>query len=189
MLILCEGQTEKNYFQAIKEDPDYKQQLSAVHPQVVAAKNPSPEQVVQEAIGRARKAREEGNAYDKVWVVFDHDYHAHRRAAYDLAQLQGFGIAFSSIAFETWYLLHFSQAGRAYESANHLIAALNSHYPGYQKARQNDFRYLKDRLQQALDHARWLKGPADAGRKHITDCNPWTDVDDLIRELIDIWLL
>lgn len=85
ILILCEGATEKNYFQAIKEHPEYKQALSAIDPQVVAAKNPTPEQVVREAIQRARKALQENNAYDKVWVVFDHDNHAHRRAAYDEA--------------------------------------------------------------------------------------------------------
>jgi hypothetical protein len=66
VLVLCEGQTEKNYFQAIKEDADYRQQLIALHPSVVVAKNPSPVQIVQEAIAWARKAREEGNAYDKI---------------------------------------------------------------------------------------------------------------------------
>ena len=185
VLILCEGQTEKNYFQAIKEDPDYKQQLLAVHPQIVVAKSPSPDQVVQEAIARARKAREEGNAYDKVWVVFDHDHHTHRRVAYEMAQSQGFGIAFSAIAFEMWYLLHFTQSARAYESGDALVEALAGHYPGYQKARKNDFAYLKDRLTEALVNANWLKGRVGADGKHTTNCNPWTDVDHLVRELIE----
>jgi len=185
VLILCEGQTEKNYFQAIKEHPDYKQQLLAVHPRVVVAKNPSPDQIVQEAIARVRKAREEGNAYDKIWVVFDHDHHTQRFSAYEHALRQGFGIGFSAIAFETWYLLHFERSARAYESAEALLAALFKHYPGYQKARQNDFTYLKGRLQQALENATWLKDQVAAAEKHTTNCNPWTDVDHLVRELIE----
>ena len=185
VLILCEGQTEKNYFQAIKEDPEYKQQLLAVHPQVVVAKNPSPDQIVQEAAARARKAREEGNAYDKIWVVFDHDHQPQRFAAYEHALRQGFGIGFSAIAFETWYLLHFERSARAYDSAEALLDALTKHYPGYQKARQNDFAYLKGKLPQALSNAAWLKDQVAAAEKHTTNCNPWTDVDLLVLELIE----
>jgi hypothetical protein len=185
ILILCEGQTEKNYFQAIKEDPDYKQQLSAVHPQVVVAKKPSPEQIVQETIILVRKAREEGNAYDKIWVVFDHDHQPHRFSAYEQAVRQGFGIGFSAIAFETWYLLHFERSARGYESAEALLAALAKHYPGYQKARQNGFAYLKGKLQQALENAAWLKDHLAVPEKHTTNFNPWTDVDLLVRELIE----
>ena len=184
ILILCEGQTEKNYFQAIKEDPEFKQQLSAVHPQVMVAKNPSPDLLVKQAIDIARKAKAEGNSYDKIWVVFDHDNHPHRANAYKSAEKEGFGIAFSSIAFETWYLLHFKQVGKPFQNADHLTKEYSLHYPTYQKAKQNDFSFLKDRLPEAMTNAKWLRSQLTEPVKHVTDCNPWTDVDILVEELI-----
>lgn len=56
ILIMCEGETERNYFQAIKEDPDYKKTLSAVNSQIAVAKNSAPEWVVKEAIAKAEQA-------------------------------------------------------------------------------------------------------------------------------------
>ncbi|MBK6621223.1 MAG: RloB domain-containing protein [Saprospirales bacterium] len=184
ILILCEGLTEKNYFQAIKEDPDYSQALLAVNPQVVAAKSPTPEQVVREALQRAQKAQEEGNAYDKVWVVFDHDHHIYRKTAYEQAQKSTINVGFSAISFETWFLLHFVRSAKVFETANALLTELRKYYQGYQKARQNDFSNLKDKLETALSNTTWLKSQTTPPNKHITDCNPWTDVDVLVLELI-----
>lgn len=184
ILILCEGATEKNYFQAIKEHPECKQALSAIDPQVVAAKNTTLEQVVREAIQRALKARQENNAYDKVWVVFDHDNHAHRRAAYDKAIEHGYEVAFSAIAFEMWYLLHFIKTTRAFRNGDALIRELRKHYSGYEKARQNDFVKLKDKLEEGIQNAVWLRQQMQAEDRHTTDFAAWTDVDLLVMELI-----
>lgn len=184
VLILCEGETEKNYFQAIKEDPDYKKVLSAIHPQVVTAKNPTPEQVVKEAINRANKASQENNPYDKVWVVFDHDHHPHRQSAYDDAQGAAFGIAFTAIAFELWYLLHFVKSTRTFANGNEFKIALRKHYPNYEKAKQNDFAILKPQLADGINNAVWLRNQMLDESKNVTDHNPWTDVDVLVVELI-----
>ena len=185
ILILCEGKTEKNYFQAIKEDPTYSQKLLAVHPRVVVAKNPSPDQIVREAIAWARQARQEGNPYDKIWVVFDHDHQPKRLDAYEHALRQGFNVGFSAIAFETWYLIHFERSARAYKNAEALLDALDKHYPGYQKARQNDFTYLKQNLPQALRNAAWLRDQMMPFERPTTDRNPWTDIDQLVLDLIE----
>jgi hypothetical protein len=147
---MCEGETEKNYFQAMKEDDDFKLILSAVHPYVVAAKNSSPEQVVKEAADRAEKAEKEANAYEKVWLVFDHDNHPNRKTAYNEAQKKKFDVAFSAIAFENWFLLHFVKSAKSFSSAEALIDELRKHYPGYKKARLNDFANLKDKLNKAI---------------------------------------
>ncbi len=74
----------------MKEDEDYKQALSAVNPQVIKAKNSTPGQVLKEAIDRAEKAIREGNPYDDVWLVFDHDNHENRKTAFDQAKKEGF---------------------------------------------------------------------------------------------------
>lgn len=184
ILIMCEGQTEKNYFQAIKEDEDNKLFLTAIDPQIISAKHPAPEHVVKEAIDRAKKASDDENAYEQVWVVFDHDNHANRQTAYEMAAKNGFNVAFSAIAFEIWYLLHFTRSAKAFENDKKLLLELAKYFPNYQKAKQNDFAYLKDKLDQALENISWLKKhqPEEA---HITDRNPWCDVDVLIRQLLE----
>lgn len=182
ILILCEGQTEKNYFQALKEDSEYKQQLLAVHPQIVAAKNPTPEQVVKEAVARTTSEAKQGNPYDKTWVVFDHDNHPHREKAYQRAIKASFGVAFSAIAFEIWYLLHFVKSARSFSKAEELLVELRKHYPPYEKAKQNDFANLKSSLQIAFANAKWLREQVESPES-VTNCNPWTNVDLLVKEL------
>lgn len=184
ILILCEGETERNYFQFMKEDKDYKQLLSAVNPQIVAAKNPAPELVVNEAIKKAKQAEKENNKYNAVWVVFDHDNATERKKAYDLALKHSFNIAFSAIAFEKWYLLHFVRSARAYADGESLCRELRKYYNGYEKARQNDFAYLKDKLETARANALWLRTYLQEEEKHVTDRDAWTDVDELVWELL-----
>ncbi|MEL6944952.1 MAG: RloB family protein [Bacteroidota bacterium] len=186
ILILCEGLSEKNYFQAIKEDKDYKQALSAIHPQIVAAKSPTPEQVVKEAIKRVKKAEKSGNKYDIVWLVFDHDHHTHRKEAYSKALKSKFSVAYSAIAFEQWYWLHFVKSAKAFPNGEQLKKALLAHYPKYEKAKQNDFAFLKEHLNKGLENAKWLRAQIKEEEKHLTDCNPWTDVDILVRYLLDL---
>lgn len=183
---MCEGETERNYFRAIKEDSEFKQMLSAIHPQTVTAKNPSPEQVVKEALNRAKKEKKADNPYDKIWVVFDHDNYPNRKAAYNKAIKENISVAFSAIAFENWYLLHFEKTAKAFPSASSLIKVLNKYYPNYQKAKQNDFAFLKPPLSTANKNAQWLRERMKEEGVSITDSNPWTDVDLLVGELIGI---
>lgn len=183
---MCEGETERNYFRAIKEDPEFKQMLSAIHPQIVTAKNPHPEHVVKEAQDRAKKEKKADNPYDKIWVVFDHDNHPNRKAAYEKAVKENINIAFSAMAFESWYLLHFVKSAKAFPDANSLIKVLDKYYPKYKKAKQNDFAFLKPNLSAANKNAQWLRGQLSQEGRSITDNNPWTDVDLLVEELIGV---
>ncbi len=109
ILILCEGETERNYFQAMKEHEEFKQQLSAMNPHVLKARHTAPDQIIKEAQRRQNEETADGNPYEYIWVVFDHDLHPHRKKAYEEAVSQGFGIAFSAISFEFWFLLHYKK--------------------------------------------------------------------------------
>lgn len=167
----------------MKEDADYKQILSAVHPQVVKAKHSTADQVVKEAFVRMRKEEREGNPYDSVWVVFDHDNDTNREKAYLDAKKKDFKIAFSAIAFEYWFLLHFEKKARAYSDNGKLIKDLLTHYNGYEKTKQNDFENLKSRLPIAMQNAEWLRKQVLNEEIQITDHNPWTEVDILVKFL------
>lgn len=182
LLVLCEGETERNYFKAMREDEDFKSKMAATDITILTAKNPTPEQIIKEAIKREKEAKRENNPYQTVWVVFDHDNHAHRKSAYNEATSHklGFKVAFSATCFETWYLLHFVKSAKAFTEASKLIVELKKHYPNYQKARQNDFANLKGFLGEAIKNAKWLRSRVSGYGKHITDSNPWTDVDLLI---------
>ncbi len=189
ILIICEGLTERNYFTAIKQDPDYKRHLAAVSVDVLEAKNNDPLQIVNETIQRKKKASQEGNEYNHVWVVFDHDHRPSRRKAYDLAVKNELGVAFSSIAFEYWYLMHFKQTSKAFMEADTLISELRKFFPEYEKVRQNDFARLKDNLSDAFINTGWLKSQMSHFLNegyHLTDLNPHTDVDDLVSLLISM---
>ncbi|MFK7945999.1 MAG: RloB family protein [Saprospiraceae bacterium] len=185
LLILCEGETERNYFEAMKEDDDYESKMAAAKITILTAKSPTPEQIIKEAIKKGNEAKREKNPYEMIWVVFDHDNHPHRKEAYDNAIKDKLEIkvAFSAICFETWYLLHFEKSAKSYSNASKLIITLKKHYPNYQKAKQNDFVNLKPNLQKAIENAKWLRKRMNDEEMHITDYNPWTDVDLLIKDL------
>jgi len=185
ILILCEGETEKNYFQAIKEAEEYHQILSALTVKVAVAKHPAAERLVEEAIQLAGKAVNENNVYDQIWVVFDHDHQAHRKKAYDKALAENYSIAFSAIAFEIWYLLHFIKTDKEFENGEALLKELKRHYPSYEKARQNDFANLKHKLVDAKNNSDWLRTRIKEvrGNIHVTDYPSWTDVDELVSSL------
>lgn len=59
--------------------------------------------------------------YDEVWAVFDKDGHPQHREAFELAENEIEGkkvnIAFSSIAFEYWILLHFERNTSVFEKS------------------------------------------------------------------------
>ena len=186
LLILCEGETERNYFLAMREDVDFKSKMAATNIDIATAKNSTPEQVVKEALKRETAAKQENNEYQKIWLVFDHDNHTHRKKAYEDANRADFEVAFSSICFENWYLLHFVKTARTFTEASKLINELKKHYPNYQKAKQNDFANLKEDLDKAMNNADWQRKQINDRGQHITDNNPWTDVDKLITYLREL---
>ena len=183
MLILCEGETERNYFLAMREDVDFKAKMVATTIDIVTAKNSTPEQIVKEGLKREKEAKRERNPYQKIWVVFDHDHHTHRQMAYNDAIKEKFNVAFSAICFENWYLLHFVKSAKAFSEGKKLITELKKYYPNYEKAKQNDFEHLKTKLSKARSNAVWQRKQVGDERKHRIDHNPWTDVDMLIAYL------
>ncbi len=93
-LIVCEGQTEKSYFDKF------------IIPSVnIKAKETgrSTVSIIKEAI-ELRKS----NEYDQVWCVFDKDDNKDLNNAIKMAQSNGIKVAYSNQAFEYWLLLHFN---------------------------------------------------------------------------------
>ncbi|MFD3688464.1 RloB family protein [Nocardiopsis sp. NPDC058631] len=95
-LVVCEGETEKAYFDGMKRHPDVR--MHTVHAR--KSKHPQREVVVRSA---AEAQRDE---YTEVWAVFDTDGED-VTALVAAACRDGVEIAHSTPTFETWLILHF----------------------------------------------------------------------------------
>jgi hypothetical protein len=182
VLIVCEGQTERDYFEAIRASL----RLTTI-------------EIPEDAIGRdpgglveyaARRAREDGG-YDHIICAFDRDSHAHFAAARARIQTLASGRkplpiieAVSIPAFEFWILLHYERTSAPFQDCDALITRLRTagHIPNYAKADPALCRTLAAKADTAIANALWLVEEA----KKTGFTNPFTNVHfvlELLRKL------
>jgi RloB-like protein len=195
IFIACEGKnTERIYFEAIGEETDVVEEFAVTVYPDEAVEDPK-----THALGLVEVAKSKANEFDEVWAVFDKDgytKHAETFAAAIGAQGERIvNIAFSSIAFEHWVLLHFAKSDTAFAKSENVIDYLtdNNFFPGYAKtAYQETYHAIKEHILFALENAAWLRyrltqqGVLPGTPIHNT--NPYTDVDILVKRLLDIKL-
>lgn len=192
VLIVCEGEkTEPNYFNGLK---NYLA-LSSANVEVTGDSGSSPLSVVKYAIARYHQEGDAGDAYDKVFCVFDKDSHADYGAALDrlvVVKPKGVFVAVTSVpCFEYWLLLHFQYTTAPFyavggKSAGALVLEkLRAYMPEYSKGHKLVFDQLVDQLPRAKAHA--LQARREAVNSG-TD-NPSTLVHELVEYLegIKIW--
>lgn len=188
--ILCEGdKSETNYFVGLfSSNPQNRQQyiFRAYKP-----KDNSPKGIVNAAKEEKRRAIEDKISPKDlfIWAVFDKDKHENIPEAYDIARANGINIAFSSICFEFWILLHYTKTMRAFRNCEELIRYIkNSHHPGYEKC-SDHFQQLKTRIKNAVKNGEWIQKQVrvDLERgKRIYDLNPYTNVHELVSFLLNL---
>jgi hypothetical protein len=158
----------------------------------------------------------ENGAFDEVWAVFDKDGHPKQKEAFELAEKIVFNktvnIAFTSIAFEHWILLHYQQNDTAFvksqcrDGNEKFNCGSNSHQKdckgnscvcGYLTTLNvfdgnvNKKKFLFNKLPNHIDaiqNAIWLKNIIE-GRNpnaNIYDLNPYTTIYRLIFRLINL---
>lgn len=162
----------------------------------------------------AGKKELEDGTYDEVWVVCDNDNHPAREEAFDEANKEINGkkvnIAYSSIAFEYYILLHFERIYKAFEKSEcrqgkETIGCMTEGITGCEgdkcingylrkqeyitdstKARKSVFPIVKDKLETGFENAAWLryKSEIEEGDKPIWDRNPYVNTDKLTLRLI-----
>lgn len=188
-LIVCEGtKTEPQYLRELRDD-------LGIHPQVVRiAPNDgvSPDRVVAHAVTLYEEDAAAGDAFDKVYCVFDRDNHSTFDAAMqrtkDLsAEGKPVVAVTSNPCFEVWLLLHFGYTDQPFHSAgkksvgDQVVAALKTK-PGfaiYGKGQKGIYGQLKAKLSHALTHAERLRKHGAATGSN----NPATDVDVLVKAI------
>lgn len=176
VLILCEGLTEKNYFNAMKEDFRLPKTVSV---NIFQSNKVDCKGVVEEAI---KKAKREG--IEKVFVVFDHDNQPKRDEAFKLASSKKIEVVFSSICFETWYLFHFKNSTKAFVSEEALEKELKKCI-GMENYEKNDFKHyaiLKDKLAVAKSNSKKIRLSVIKNNDgiEIYNLNPYSNIDELV---------
>ena len=181
IFILCEGETEVNYFLGLKVE---------YHLTALVVDKPidhSPKGLVKEGkeILKAAKARKDKDI--KVWVVFDKDQHQNIPEALHQANALGINIAFSVISFEYWFLLHFEQTTRPHAKCDDLISHLKKHYTGYEKA-ESHYKNLKSRQETAMVNAAFVEKQNQNDLNNgvqVYELGAYTDVHLMINKLLE----
>ncbi len=190
ILILCEGgETEPNYFNGLKRDKAQRSRLAALRIEVYDSVKNTGRELVIEAKHLKTIARREKNPYDDVWVVIDRDGYTKHPQTFDQAKANKIKIAFSSISFEFWILLHYAYTTRSFSKADDLIRYLkSSHMADYDKTDDN-YSKLKELTPDAIQHAErvreYFKSDLERGKK-VYEMNPYTDIDILVDKLLKL---
>lgn len=166
-------------------------------------------------VREAQQGLEDGT-FDEVWAVFDKDGHPKPKEAYELATTVIAGktvnIAFSSISFEHWVLLHFEKNNTVFLKSEckertgenkksigcgtgvsndcygtkcvigHIKTCL---YLDYEKA-MNIYAKIKTKTELALENAAWLRYQQINNSLPIWEQNPYTNIDILVKRLLQI---
>ncbi len=186
VLIVCEGaKTEPNYLRELIDCL----KLSSANVEVDGDSGSSPISVVRHAKRRYREERDKGDAFDRVFCVFDKDTHTtYNEAMSACARFRPSGV-FQPIpsvpCFEYWLLLHFIYTNRPYNpsggrsACDCLIGELRNYMHDYSKGDRGRFRQVTGRTDQAIIFS---KRALKAAEKAETD-NPTTRMHELVEYL------
>lgn len=190
-LIVCEGtKTEFNYFRDLRAD------LKIDPKQVHIPKNDgnTPDRIVAHALALYDEDALSGDAYDKVYCVFDRDKHSTFQASLErISALKSgkkakpFEAITSNPCFEFWLLLHFGYTDAAFHPAgkksvgDQAVAELKKKagFAAYSKGLPEIYAKLKTKLPDAIGHASRLREESAKTQSK----NPATDVDVLVLDL------
>jgi hypothetical protein len=179
LLIVCEGAKDKSesaYFKALIKDrrnPDNRIQVMVVD----TKKN-----TARELVREAKKLKE--TERDQVWAVFDKDGYTLHPQAFDQARANEINVAFSSISFEYWILLHFEYTTRAFATCDELINFIeHRHGYHYDKADPLTYENTKSRTPEAKTRAlrcRHYQIQGNPAGTPVYQMNPYTNIDELV---------
>ena len=179
-LIVCEGETERTYFEAVRL-------LHGLRPaEVVVAENTHGSAPISVVECAEQKSKEVGG-YDFIFCVFDRDTHeSFSRAREKIKTLAGrskkplpIQEIVSIPCFEVWVLLHFERSDAAHSNCAAVIERIRDSYlPDYAKAESRTANKLMARIDEAIGSATWLEERAETN-----GWNPYTSAHRLMLHL------
>ena len=178
-LIVCEGEvTEPEYFNSFR--------LTSANVKAIG-KGMNTISLVREAIAIRDIEKRRNRNYDQCWVVFDKDDFSDSdfNGAIQMAQANGFHVAYSNQAFEFWFLLHFN----LYQGAIHRnrYAEILTHLLGFKYGKTKGdsvrvFNVIYPRTRMAIDNAKSVLKTFDGGNPAKDESS--TTVHQLVDQLL-----
>lgn len=160
----------------------------------------------------------EDETFNEVWIVFDHDNHPARKEAFEESEkiINGnkISIAFSSIGFEYYLLIHFERVYNAFKTSEcregkannkklfycgtgkhandcngHTCVGGYARSKGYwvnSKKPQSTFLLVEDKLEIGFINSAWIRYQSYIANEalNVYDRNPYLTTDFLIKRLI-----
>lgn len=178
-LILCEGMTEYLYAKSLQmELPRDLQRFLTID--IIHEKQNDPKSLAEKARSKVREAKRDRNPYDQVWIFFDNDNWPQLPEAFKIIDQEGFGIAYSSMCFEHWLILHLENVGKAFTKSEDVLKHLHAIWPEYHKTRCNPYKELKDVMDKAIERAEILNKNSNPDLP-VYKRNPYFTIGNLIR--------
>jgi len=179
ILILCEdSKSSRDYFASFPHDK------TLVEIDCIGT-GMNTDSLMENAIKRATKARQEGSPYERVWVVFDRDSFPleNFNRTFDLAQShKEITACWSNECFELWYLLHFQYRDTGIGRADLEKEVSKLIGKKYDKTDQSIRSLLKKHEETALKNAKKLS------YENAINGDPRRNPSTLIHELVEALL-
>lgn len=183
LLIFCEGAKDKSesaYFKAlIKDRYNFRGNKIEVVKVIDTDINTG-----KQLVAFAKNMREMQT--DELWIVYDKDGYTKHAETFNYAKSNNIKIAFSSISFEYWILLHFQKTSKPFSKSDDIIHDLkHSCNYDYEKTSKSVYQDTKNELPVAIDRAAWIQKYQLQSNAHnkIFNFNPYTDIDKLIKAI------
>lgn len=185
VLIVCEGTTEKIYFEGLV----FSLGLSSANIRISPSGNRTdPVQVLSYGIKLAKESQRSGDAYQRLYCVFDLD-HPHQ----DALELAGktklpkttLHLATSNPCFEIWLRLHFGYTDKSFPAVGNKTACqsvgddLTALEPHYNKGNAGLFGLFAHLVQDAVANSRKL----ESINRQTGNTNPSCSVHELVNYL------
>ncbi|MEW6005464.1 MAG: RloB family protein [Stygiobacter sp.] len=186
ILIIPEGWCEYNYAQALKNSLPRDKQRS------ISVEMPKPNnennafQLLAKAEKMIKKARQDNNPYDAVWIFFDNDNQPNLPDFFQSLSNTKVQIAYSSICIEHWFIIHLEDNRQAYQNALQALQRIENlwhqHFnQTYHKTKVNHFEQLKGNLTTAIERATSITQQADADAIPMFNRNPFFTIQKFIQ--------
>lgn len=181
--IYCEGQTEENYFNMLRQK--YHQfSVSVKRPPIkVKSMARSGKALLHDVLADPKLSKQ-----DKVYLVFDHDEHSKQELleCFDQARKSKYDIKilFSNICFEVWILMHFEPVTAAFSRPQLFSKLSGKQYfnEEYSKNKGQKIDILRDRVSTAVKNANRISSPTDQPTQIIKK-DPYTNINLYLKEI------
>lgn len=185
LFIICEGMADKSesaYFKSLLKDCNF------VGDKVVVKVKDTNKNTGKELVREAIKAKE--FKFDDAWVVYDMDGYTKHAETFSLANNKNIKIAFSAISFEYWILLHFEYTTKSFSKSEEIIKHLKTKkYIDYSKGDKSIYCQIKCNLEESIARAQNIRKSqlsSVSSNTPIYKINPYTNIDELINEILSL---